>query len=76
MPSNSTDLVDSRPSADVADERNSNPAISFLIEDGTRRVLSRYHDPVWNLSPYALTANKDPSETLIRWSTLPPGFVC
>jgi hypothetical protein len=49
--------------------------ISFVQHDSKRRVLSRYSDPVWDLSPYFRTANTPRSETLIRWAKLPQGFV-
>jgi hypothetical protein len=49
--------------------------ISFVQHDASRRVLSCYGDPVWDLSPYCHTANTARSEMLIRWSRLPPSFV-
>jgi len=49
--------------------------ISFVQDDGRRRILSRYGDPVWDLAPYRTTANTPRSDMLIRWSKLPPGFV-
>jgi hypothetical protein len=52
-----------------------NSVISFVQHDSRRRVLSRYSDPVWDLSPYVHTANTARSETLIRWTKVPQGFV-
>jgi hypothetical protein len=49
--------------------------ISFVVQDGVRGVLSRFGDPVWDLSPYIQTANTARSQTLIHWSKLPAGFV-
>ena len=49
--------------------------IAFVQYAGGREILSRYADPVWDLSPYCQTANTARSEKLIRWSKLPSSFV-
>lgn len=50
-------------------------AISFFLERGERRVLSRFNDPVWDFTPYVLTANTPRHCMLIKWTRLPADFV-
>lgn len=49
--------------------------VSVLTQEKDKRVVSRFGDAVWDLSPYIRTANTARSQTLIHWGKLPACFV-
>ena len=75
MHSNSVEASPARPSIEGIAGDSSHAVISLIAENSGYRVLSRYEDEVWDLSPYAQTANRDPSAMRLCWSGFPPGFV-
>lgn len=75
MQSNSLDSLVASTVDESAGGCKSNAVISFIVENGTNRVLSRYGDAVWDLSPYTKTANREPSAMRVCWSSMPQSFV-
>jgi integrase len=68
-------LLDLRPIKDLSLlEKAKLPVSIALLPDGTRHVVSRYTDVVWDFYPYIPQENKSPSDKQINWRIqLPDG---
>jgi integrase len=68
-------LLDLRPIKDLSLSEKSNLPVSIsLLPDGTRLVVSRYTDVVWDFYPYIPQENKHQNEKQIDWRIrLPDG---
>ena len=68
-------LLDMRPLKGLDPTEKANIPVSIAVEpDGTRLVVSRYRDPIWDWYPYIPQGNYPPSAKLIGWHIrLPDG---